>query len=153
MARGNGNRCVGATRSNAASSRSHLVLTLCSEMVLGGADDAAGGCAGSADGVAAHGHAHVHATSVSSTPPQPSSSSTGGALGRLTLLGKLHLVDLAGSERVKLSGAAGVRLAEVRAGGTYMPMGRAAEEERKGQGGITFFSFRHAMVLSLRHYV
>ena len=100
VARGNANRHVGTTKMNVASSRSHLVLTLRSELLLGGTTG--GGGAGGVGGVGVGGGVDVGG--VSGGP--------GGANGR-RLLGKLHLVDLAGSERVKLSEAQGVRMAEV----------------------------------------
>ena len=107
VARGNANRHVGTTKMNVASSRSHLVLTLRSELLLGGTTGggvAGGGAAAAAGGVGGVGvGGGVDVGGVSGGP---------GANGR-RLLGKLHLVDLAGSERVKLSEAQGVRMAEV----------------------------------------
>lgn len=69
---------------NAASSRSHAVLTLSLSITEGPVDDS-GGSSGNVDGVTA-------AADVS------------------TVRSKISLVDLAGSERAKSTGAAGQRL-------------------------------------------
>eukprot|EP00752_Nemacystus_decipiens_P014174 g12605.t1 len=85
ISRGSSARTKGETQMNAASSRSHAVLTLSLSITEGAVDD--GGSGSNVEGVAA-------------------------AADLSTVRSKISLVDLAGSERAKSTGAAGQRLKE-----------------------------------------